>query len=429
MNDNIVFDRKEQPAYNFIEKVELIRATPHQLSNGVPIFFINAGTQDLVKIDFIFDAGSWLQDKNLIASTCNVMLLEGTNNSSSQQIAEKLDFYGAFIQNDSNKHNASVTLFVLNKYLAEVLDILSDILRNSIFPEKDLRILLQNKYQEFIVNNQKNNKIARSRFNNMIFGKQHPYGMSYRSEDFNNVGREDLVSFYENYYKMSNCKIIVSGKITDAHYKIIDKYFGVSDSHSSFASVKKEYEFESSAEKKYYEAKTSSSQTALRMGKRTINMQHPDFNSLYVVNTILGGYFGSRLMSNIREDKGYTYSIGSGLVSLEKTGYFVIVSEVKKEVREQAVAEIIKEVEILRTKFVEESELTRVKNYLMGEILRGIDGAFALSSVFRNILEHNLGYEYYEDLISTVKNITPDRIKYISEQYLATDSLYQVLVG
>jgi len=426
---NNTLDRTKAPDFNLIDKINIIKAQSATLDNGIPVYSINAGTQDLVKIDFIFDAGSWLQDKNLVSSTTNAMLLEGTTNLSSQQIAEKLDFYGAFLQNEANKHSATLTLYVLNKYLSEGLEIVADVLKNSIFPEKDMKTFLQNKYQDFVINNQKNDKIARKYFNEMLFGKNHPYGRNYNNSDFQNVTVEDLKTFYKKYYSSNNCKIIISGKIDDLHYKELNNFFGKYDWKSESKTEERKYLITPTENKKFVEDKENAFQTALRLGKITVNMKDDDYLGLQVVNTILGGYFGSRLMANIREDKGYTYGIGSGLVSMATTGYFIIVSEVKKEMREKAVIEIYKEIDILKTTLVPAHELQIVKNYLMGEVLRGFDGAFSLSAAFRSLMENNLDYVYYEKLISTIKNITSEEIKQLTIKHLQTDSLYEVMVG
>jgi len=426
---NNTLDRTKAPEFNLIDKINIIKAEKKSLTNGIPVYSINAGTQDLVKIDFIFDAGSWLQDKNLVASTTNSMLLEGTSNFTAQQIAEKLDYYGAYLQNESGKHSATLTLYVLNKYLKQGLEIVADVLKNSIFPEKDMKTLLQNKYQDFVIGNKKNDKIARRYFNEMLFGKQHPYGKSYQIEDFQNVTTDELKAFYKKYYSSNNCKIILSGKIENLHFDELNNYFGGTDWNSNTIIENRNYEILPNSNMKFLEDKPEAVQTALRLGKISINMKDPDYHGFQFLNTVLGGYFGSRLMTNIREDKGYTYGIGSGLVSMEKLGYFIIVSEVKKEMREKAIIEIYKEIEILKTTLVQTKELETVRNYLMGEVLRGFDGAFSLSAAFRTLMENNLDYDYYENLISSIKNITSEEIQRLAIKHLNTESLYEVMVG
>lgn len=422
-------DRKQQPDYKSIENFNIIKAKKAKLDNDIPVYYINAGTQDLVKIDFIFNSGSWFQNKKLVASTTNSMFLEGTKTQNSQQIAEKLDFLGAYVQNEVNKHFGTITLYILNKYLTQGLEIISDILKNPVFPEKELNTLLKNRLQNFVINNKKTEKLARVYFNEKIFGSNHPYGIRYFEEDFTNVTRNDLVEFYQKYYNFNNCNILISGKIDDFHLIELNNFFGKEKLSENINLKEHKVDIQPSAEKIFYEEKKDAFQTALRIGKSTINMLHPDFNGLHVVNTIFGGYFGSRLMSNIREDKGFTYGIGSGLGSLLKSGYFVIVSEVKKEVREEAIKQIYIELDRMKNELVPEEELTIVKNYMLGDVLRGFDGAFSLSDAFKSLFEYNLDYDYYDNYINTIKNITSEEIQRLSEKYLQKETMFEVSVG
>ena len=150
---------------------------------------------------------------------------------------------------------------------------------------------------------------------------------------------------------------------------------------------------------------------------------------MLVLNTILGGYFGSRLMKNIREEKGYTYGISSHIISLHHSGYLTIVSEVGADVYKKAITEIYKEIKILREKPVPYDELTLVKNYLLGELLRMFDGPFALADSFRSILEYGLNYDFFNKGIDTVKNITPEEILSLARKYLNEESFTQVVAG
>jgi predicted Zn-dependent peptidase len=156
---------------------------------------------------------------------------------------------------------------------------------------------------------------------------------------------------------------------------------------------------------------------------------HKDFHSLTVLNTILGGYFGSRLMTNIREDKGYTYGIGSGMIPLKKAGYFFISTEVGVEVCNKAIDEIYIEINRLRNESISEKELILVKNYMIGSFLRSIDGPFALANRFKSIMEYDLDYSYYDDYISTIKNIKASDLLNLANKYLDPNSMTEVVAG
>ena len=170
-------------------------------------------------------------------------------------------------------------------------------------------------------------------------------------------------------------------------------------------------------------------QSAIRIAKRTIGKSHHDFAKLHVVNTILGGYFGSRLMSNIREDKGYTYGIGSFVAPQKHDSYFGISTEVGADVSQKAINEIYKELESLRTELVSEEELNLVKSYLMGELLKSVDGPFSVAERWKGIILFDLDKSYFDNLVNTILNITPIEVRDIAERYLGSNDMYEVLVG
>jgi predicted Zn-dependent peptidase len=175
--------------------------------------------------------------------------------------------------------------------------------------------------------------------------------------------------------------------------------------------------------------KKDAMQSGVRLGRILFNQEHEDFGKMRVVNTILGGYFGSRLMKNIREDKGYTYGIGSALLSLKETGYFTIVSEVNAKFSQATIQEIKKEIKILQTDLVSEEELAKVKSYMLGRILRSVDGPFALSETFLNVWLYNMNWDYYKEDIKTIQNISAEEIKLLTNRYLNEEDLIEVIAG
>lgn len=425
-------NRKEPPLFRRVEHINITKAKKRHLTNGIPVFCIEAGSQEVVKIEFLFDAGSWYQTAPLIASTTNSMLTEGTASRNSAQIAEFFDYYGAFIKPGIERHAATLTLFTLNKYLHKTLEPVADMLKNSIFPQHELDIDIQKRKRKFIVDSNKVENIARNLFFRNLFSAHHPYGQIAGLEDFDRLKREKLIGFYRRFYHSGNCKIIVSGKIPGYLIQLLDDFFGGSDWQKDFNSDNRnntEGTMVSPLIKRHFYYKEDAVQSALRMGKLSINRLHPDYNGLLVVNEILGGYFGSRLMTSLRERRGYTYNIGSAMVTLSKAGFFVVITQVGTGVCRKAVNEIYTEIEKLCNEPVGDNELNLVKNYMLGQQLRMFDGAFALSEAFRAILDYGLDYDYFENLIETIKTITPDKIIELANKYLHHAQLLEVIAG
>lgn len=422
-------DRKYQPGFKTIEQIDIPIPEKNVLANGIETFLIKAGTQDVIKIDVFFNAGSWYQPKPVIASTVNEMLSEGTKNLSSKQIAEKLDFYGAFIHAQPTKDFGNVSLYTLKKYLPETIMILEDIIKNPTFPDDELSIFLNKRKQKFQVEIEKVSHLARREFNEQIFGKDHPYGIKAELNDYDNVSRQDVVDFHSAYYCANNCKIIISGKIDDSVNTLVNKHFGSNEWKNDSLNISKTQHIDPPTKFESYIPKEKVTQSAIRLGKVIINKDHPDFHKLEIVNTILGGYFGSRLMKTIREKKGYTYGINSVLVSFKHAGYFVILSEVGANVAKVAIEDIEKEIKKLREVTISKDELELVKNYMLGDLLRSLNGAFEIASSFKSLIEHGLNLNYFNQQIEEIQKITPDEIRKIANKYLHEDTLVKTIAG
>ena len=422
-------DRKKQPPFHKIEKIDIIKANKKKLSNNIPLYTINLGSQDIIKIDFVFTAGVWYQSSPLVASTTNSLINEGTKNLTSQQIAEKLDYYGAVLQQNIDNDFGIVSFICLNKHLNNVLPIIEDLLKNSIFPKKELDINITNRKQNYLTNSLKTNILAQRQFLEVNYGKKHPYSNKTDINDFDKISQSQIIDFYNKFYTSKNCKIIASGKINDVFYDLINNFLGGDDWGKSYDEKQKTYEIESSKQKKHIVNKKDSLQSTIRIGKILFNRHNPDFTGMQVLNTVLGGYFGSRLMSNIREDKGYSYGIQSFLTSYQNSGYFTIISEVKSEVSKKAVNEIFKEINKLKNELIPETELNIVKNYILGDLLNYFDGPFTLSESFKILLNNNLSYDYFDKYIDRIKNISAAELNRLANKYLLEEDFYNVVAG
>ncbi|TZF81201.1 insulinase family protein [Pedobacter sp. BS3] len=421
-----MIDRTIAPAFRQIEKVDLIQAVPLKLDNGIPVYSIYSGEQDLIRLEFIFDNVNWDASRPLQASVANGMLNEGTATLNAAQIAEKIDYYGAFLQTEYTYDHSSLVLYTLNKYLDNVLPVVHDVLTHSVFPVDELEVYRLNHQQQIKVQLEKNDFVARQTLGHALFGSS-IYGHPVTVTDYQELQREDVCSYFSTAYQPQNCIIVASGKVNDHVIAQLNSYFGEWKSQASYH--KNTFGFTAGQGQEHYIEKPEALQSAIRMGILAINRSHPDFAGLQVLNTVLGGYFGSRLMANIREDKGYTYGIGSALVSLQHAGYLFIASEVGAEVCGAAMEEIRKEVRLLRDELILPDELALVRNYMLGSFLGSLENAFSHADKFKNIYFSGLGYDYFEHYVNTVKTITPQRLQELANQYLDFDRFEKVIVG
>jgi zinc protease len=427
MND--ILDRTLEPTFKVINKIDFVKAEKRSLGNDIPVFAINAGEHELVKVDIIFDGGEWFQQMPMIAYSVASMLCEGSLFHTAEEIADKLDFLGSYIYYNTQKHSSSITIYSLQKHLEETLQLIEEMIKYPLFPDREFETYNSKRKQQFTIDSQKVEVIAQKNFSRALFGNKHPYGMYPELEDFDKINTNNIRSFHAQHFIAENCKIIIAGKLEESHIELLQRYFGDIDWQKMFTTTSINHPITASVKKQIVIERKDAVQSAIRIGKVTINKFDPDFPKLQIVNTILGGYFGSRLMTNIREEKGYTYGIGSGLVSYKNAGYFVIASEVGKNVAKEAIKEVYFEIERLQRELVPENELEVVKNYMMGNLLRNFDGPFALSDSLKSILEYDFGYEYFEKYVATIKSITAKDIKAIAIKHLEIETLYEIIAG
>jgi predicted Zn-dependent peptidase len=425
-----MIDRTQAPAFNTIDKVDITKATALKLNNGIDLFTIDAGSQEIIRLEFVFKAGMYYQPATLIASTTNSLLETGTKSFTANQISDGIDFYGSFIELGVGQDYACVTLYSLNKYLKESLAFIEEILKYPVFPQEELNIHITNKKQKHQINSQKVAVIARRKFSELLFGKTHPYGVDVQDKDFDRINLNEIKEFYNNYYQSQNCTIIASGHLPKDLQATLNKFFGEKEWGSSpHKIVTEKFPLSTTNQPVHFFEKEDALQSAIRIGRVLFNKTHPDYFHFQVLNTILGGYFGSRLMANIREDKGYTYGIGSGLMSLVNTGYFFISTEVGSDVTTQALEETYKEIKNLREELVSHEELETVRNYILGQVLRSVDGPFALADKFKAIWEFGLDYSYFDNYFRAIKTVTPQQVRDMANKYLKQEDLIECVAG
>jgi zinc protease len=423
-----ILNRTEAPQFNGVENINLIRPEHLKLDNGCNVFTVNSGDQDLVRIEWIFTNLKFNPNKPLLNVAVNTMLTEGTSTLTAAQIADKIDFYGAFLQVDYSYDHSQVTLYTLTKHLQKTLPVIKDIITDSIFPEKELQTYIRNQQQKLQVSMQKNDFVARRLFNKALNGET-IYGLAAEPEDFQSLNREDLLTHYKQMYQPANCTIVIAGKANPDILKDVLSAFDTLWTNTSEVIDITQPALEPSADRFIYQEKQDALQSAIRIGMPFINRTHPDFPGMQVLNTVFGGYFGSRLMTNIREDKGYTYGIGSGMTSFKQTGSFFIASEVGADVCKSAVDEIEKEINLLKNELIGDDELSLVRNYMLGSLLGSLENVFSHADKFKNLYFSGLGYDYYDRYTQTVKNITAAELQALANKYFNFDDFYKVIVG
>lgn len=400
------------------------------LPNGIPLTLIQAGEQEVVRIDLLFKGGRWHQTAKLQALFTNRMLREGTRRFTAAQIAERLDYYGAWLDLSSSSEYACITLYSLNKYIEETLEVLASIVKEPLFPEKELNTVLENNVQQFLVNQSKVDFLAQRGLFSALYGATHPCGQLVEEADYRRINTPLLHAFYDQYYHSDNCSIFLAGRATDAVISSLEKQLGVEPfGNSPQQLVEPHYEFQAVREKRIFIEREDAMQSAVNLGATTLTRQHPDFLKMRLLMTLFGGYFGSRLMSNIREEKGYTYGISAGIQSYPDSSVLLISTETDNRYVEPLIKEVYHEIDRLHNDLVPEAELTTVRNYMLGEMCRSYESPFSLSDAWIFIHTAHLDDTYFDRSLQALKEATSDELRELARRYFCKESLKEVISG
>ena len=422
IKDAIEFDLHLKPYDKFV------------LDNGVEVFAINAGAQDVLQVELVFYAGNSYETQHSVATATNHLLKNGTSTKSAFQINEHFDYYGAYCTRACYNETATVSLHTLSKHLPVLLPVMKEIITDAIFSEEELATFKQISKQKLSVNLKKCDFVANRLVDAYLYGEQHPYGKYTKAEDYDALTTNALKKHFQQYYVEGNCVIFVAGKLPDDIEHQMNKNFGAL-TLKNYSGIKtnsgqpftKEPQ-QATADKKRVVNDETGLQGAIRIARPFPNRHHPDFQKVMVLNTVFGGFFGSRLMANIREEKGYTYGIHSYVQNHLGPTAWMISTEAGKDVCEAAIEEIYKEMKILREELIDEEELLLVRNYLIGIILGDLDGPFHIIGRWKSILLNNLDEKYFYDSIQTIKNISAEELRELSVKYLQPEAFQELVV-
>ena len=405
--------RTVPPAYTTdfrisLEPLEYIPATGR-------IAVLRSDILEVFRLEFIFPFGL-LQAPDIETGHFLPRLMAlGTADRSAYEIAEGFERLGGFLDITTGLHRTVVTLHGLSRYFSHYLPLLADVIYQPSFPEPEIEIQRAQASQNYLVENRKPSARANRLFKEAMYGKDSMAGRSPGPEGIGKLNRDTLLRFHAATFAACPFDIYLCGRVTDTDLSRLADFAG------QFIPNGKVF-YPPFPEKNGVQHMTmemeNTLQSSLIIGKRLFNRAHPDFFPFLVTNTLFGGYFGSRLMKNIREEKGLTYGISSSLVANGPDGVFSIRAELNKEKLAEAIAAIEAEKELLRTTPVREEELTTVKNYIKGNILNGTNTLFDMMDKHKALYYEALPPDFYENMSTQVDTVTPEDIMRMTDTWL-----------
>ena len=406
------------------------------LRNGIPLHVIEAGQLDAVRIDFVFSAGQWHQEHKLQALFACRMLREGCRGYTSAEFAERLDYYGAWLDLSVAMNRTFVTLYTLKKHFATTLELVHRMLTEPTYSEEQFRIVCDNNKAQLMVNLQKGDVQAMRALRRSLYGEEHPCGKQVTPEDYDALQLAHVVDFYHRHYGSRTCRIYLSGDIDEPLLSRVESLFGMAEwgSGEKVESGKWRDESYCHLDENYPLSSLNlqlegAVQDSIRMGCLLIDVNHPDYLPLRVLTAVLGGYFGSRLMKNIREEKGYTYHIGSDLVTNTAQVMFLVHCEAQAGKAEEVIGEVHREMRRLQSELIPDDELRMVRNYMIGEICRNYESAFSLTDAYIFMEHLGLPLTHLEQTIDAIRTTDAPRLQQLAQRYLRPELLHTVVVG
>jgi zinc protease len=428
---SLMLDRTVAPPVQPLARVALPPAAVFPLPSGARLHVLANDAQPVVRLQVVFRAGKIAENQPGLASVTARMLLEGTTTRSARQIADEVAFYGASLECDSGFDRSTLTLYCLTRHLPTLLPLVIDVLNKPAFPEAELEQLKTRTIQNVRVERQKASFLASERFNELLFGADTAYGRPFDSEAYQAITAEEAQAFHHAQYSFSNAEVFLCGDVA-AERELVAAAFSHPSTGSALAASNGQAVAEplqAGSANVDHVAVPGSLQASVRMGRAWPSLTSPDTHRLKLLVNVLGGYFGSRLMRNIREDKGLTYGIYASVAPREHGTSLVIGTDVKGESADFAVSEIQMELRRLQEELIPAEELETVKNYLLGKFANELSTVFEQCDKYKNLVFLGLPADYYTQFVQQTEATDAEALRELARKYLTPESMQTVIAG
>jgi zinc protease len=403
----------------------------HDLANGLRVLVIEHHKLPIVSLRFLIKSGS-AEDGGLpgLASLTGELLTKGTTTRSAPQIAEEIDYVGGQLVSGSDWDATYTSATVLKKHLGSGLSLVGDVSLNPAFSDEEIERARQQRLTTLLQRSDDADYLAEEEFNTAVFA-DHPYARPQigAEDSVKALARGDFLRFHKTYFVPSNTLLAVVGDITSDEImpRIEESFGGWEQRPRPVESIKSPTDLEESSI--HVVDKPGAVQSAIRVGHVGIARKCEDFVSVVVLNTVLGGYFNSRMNANLRESKGYTYGAHTTFDVRRFRGPFMALADVRNEVTDAAIAEMLYELERIRNDPVTAEELDMVKRFLVGSFPLQLETPSQIASKVIDLELYDLPRDFYDTFNDRVSRTTTDDLLRTAQKYLHPDRLAIVVSG
>ncbi len=399
---------------------------PHILPGN--IFLYQSLSTRLVKMDLLFEAGTAYQTKKLCASAAVKLCTVACSGMDSAALAEFMDYRGILVETDSQVQQSQITFYFLRNYATELLPLVRGMLSGPAFSETDFETWRNHRRQEILSAEQKPSTMARRDFYFRLFGDNHPLGRYATSADLDVLTVDDVRKYIVDHYRPEKMMVGLAGSVDDELLALVEENLG----KRNYPHQRPVLNIPAAIDVQgcWHTQIESATQTNIRVGRiLPVSWDSIDYARLMLLTTVLGGYFGSRLMSNLREDKGFTYGIYARTQIYRGVIVFFITADVASGVAKEAVNEIMYELGKLIKEPVPEDELELVKTVLAGDFLRSVDGIFERSARYCDMHATCVTEQLTANLQKALQAATPSDLQQVAIKYLDPSKMLVCTAG
>ncbi len=410
------------------KELDLVEQRDMMLGNGVPLSVLSVEGASVVRLTLVFEGGSSVQHKHFAAASTLSMLSEGSEDFTQRELAERLDYYGIFFDNSTDRDYCFLTIASLRKFLPQALELLQSMLQKPLFSDCEFDLYRAKKREQLLIDRQKPAFQAREAFAKSLFGEEHHYGRFASVDCYDSLTTDDLRRYYKENLHAGNLFAVASGNIEEGELEAIEKFLMSLENRGGRSSVNDKKAAKSSTELFHKIEREEATQSCIRMGRLIFTKQHPDYVPMQLLLMVLGGSFSSRLVQNLRERNGYTYGAYSAMVTLRDEGYIAIATDVVKEASEAAVEEIFAELRLLQEELVSDEELMIAKSAITGELMRLLDGPFGIADIAIENIQSGKSSDYVNEFLQQIQSVDAPKLRELAREYLSPESMLTVVV-
>ncbi len=371
----------------------------------------------ICSLEIIFRSGSWFEKNPGVSFLTGKMILEGTNSKNGEEIALAFEYLGTHIEIQTTADDSRIRLFATQKHIDSSLALLREILFTPSFPKYEFEVIKNLKAEQIKMQLAKNTYFASSYFNQLLFGEDHPYGRYLKVNEIHERSLSEIKKFFQLEFQ-NDPKVVLCGDIDD---NVIEKTALLLKIVNNNGQQMPHFKIRPNYDHQTIE-RSDSIQASLRLGTQTIQRGHPEIHKLTVANKLLGGFFGSRLMRKLREEKGLTYGVYSSLIHAQHASYWLISTEVKKDNTEHSLEIIHEIITELAQEFPSPTEIEMLKNFLKGKFLSSLNSILDVASIYTLLFVNDINIQFLTNYLKTIDTIRPrDISEMIQKYYLSPD--------